>query len=258
MKIRALLLILFFLTIASGASAGWIFVENSEGDRQTKYLQDNKMKFVAPDHIMIFDLDKNRIVFANPKEKNYWLGAPENFAAQARENIRNMDKMLEKQLAQVPVAQRENFKRAIVQQIKKQYNRQPPVLEVRSTDQSDKIAGYKVRKYEVLFNGQVRQEQWIAEDIRVNHDLNVERFGKMMRAFHAGSGRGSEDAALSSPRVTDLMKKGWPLRIVDYDEDGYPETDEVIRVEKKSLPSSTFDFIKKYRKMSMTELFGGR
>ncbi|QTA89069.1 DUF4412 domain-containing protein [Desulfonema magnum] len=259
MKIRIFLLTVLFLGITSGAFAGWVFVEKSQGDTHTSYLQDNRMKFVAGDHLIIFDLDKNKICFADPKKKTYWMGSPEEFAAQTRKSMENIDKMMEKQLAKLPPAQREKMKSTILQQMKKHADAPLPKVEVRATDQSGKIAGYEVRKYEILFNGQLRQDQWIAKDIMVDKEVDMKRFGKMMKTFHAGIGRSAEDIAMASPKVTELMSlKGWPLKKTDYDEEGYPETDEVIKVEKKSLPPSTFDIPKGYRKLSMSEIFNGK
>ena len=256
MKIKSFLPALLALAIASDAFAGWVFIQNSEGERQTSFIQDNKMRFVAPDHILIFDLNKHNICFANPKEKTYWSGSPDEFSAQVRKGAENLDKMLEQQLAQVPPQQREAFKQAIRQQIKTRVSTPAAKVEIRLTEKFGKVAGYNVRKYEILINGQLRQDQWIAKDIRMHKTFDVKRFGKMMRAFHAGFGKGGEDVAFSSPQVMGLLEKGWPLRKTDYDDEGYRETEEVIKVRKKQLRGSLFDSPKGYRRISMREIFG--
>jgi hypothetical protein len=255
MKLKMLLLLTTLLIFAETAFGGWVFVESSEGDTQTRYIQDNRMKIDAADHIIIFDLNKNLISFANPKEKTYWSGSPQEFAAQAGNLIRNIDKTLERQLANIPPPQREAFKRTLLQQVRKQVSETPPRVEVKTADQSGKIAGYDAEKYEILFNGLPRQDQWIAKGIDIRKSFDIKRFGEMMRVFHSGSGPGSDDASLASPQVIALLNKGWPLRVVDYDEDGYPETDEVVKVENKTLPESVFTLPKQYRKMSMTNIF---
>jgi hypothetical protein len=90
----------------------------------------------------------------------------------------------------------------------------------------------------------------------VDKEFDVKSFGKMLTAFYAGSGQGNDDVVLSSPQVTNLLTKGWPLKKTDYDEDGYPESDEVIKVEKTSLPGSTFEVPASWRKLSLSDIFG--
>jgi len=256
MKKKVILSAVWLLLIAADASAGWVFTESSEGDKQITYIQDNKMKFAAADQMIIFDLDNNLISFGNPKEKSYWSGPPDEFAAQTRKSVEIADRVVERQLSKVPAGQREVFKQNIDREVNKQINARPPAVEVKESNRTSVMKGYNVRKYEILFNGMLRQEQWIAEDIRVDKEFDVKRFGKMLTAFYAGLGQGNDDVVLSSPQVTNLLTKGWPLKKTDYDEDGYPESDEVIKVENISLPSSTFEVPASWRKLSLSDIFG--
>lgn len=247
---------MLLLATASQATAGWVFIQSSDGDKNTLYIQDNKMKFVATDHIMIFMLDKNKVCFANPKEKTYWMETPQAFSAQVRKGMENLDQMIDQQLTRIPPKQKEAFKQSIRQQMRTQIASRSPRVAVKLTKRSAKIAGYDVKKYEIRVNGKVRQDLWIAEDIKISETFDVKRYGKMMRSFHGGLGRGGEDAALSSPEVIALLEKGWPLKKVDYDEDGYPETEEVVKVVKRPIQNTTFVPPQDYRRISMTEIFG--
>jgi len=256
MKIKIIFLIVLLSVTASRAIAGWVFIQSSEGDKQTLYIQDNNMKIVATDQIMIFMLDKNMVSFANPKEKTYWMETPEAFSAQVRKGMENLDQMIDQQLTRVPPRQKAAFKQTIRQQMRKQITSRLPRIEVKPAGPPAKIAGYDVKKYEIQVNGQLRQEQWIAEDIKISETFDVKQYGKMMRAFHGGLGKGSDDAALSSPEVIALLEKGWPLKKVDYDEDGYPETEEVVKVVKRPIQNTTFVPPQDYRRISMAEIFG--
>jgi hypothetical protein len=113
-----------------------------------------------------------------------------------------------------------------------------------------------VKKYEIRMNNQLCQAYWIAKDIKVSSEFDVKRFGKMMRTFHTGFGPNKEAVMFSSPEVTDILRQGWPLRTVSYDEDGYPETTEVVEVKKTSLPDSVFQLPKDYQQIPLTALFG--
>ncbi len=254
MKTKIFFLAILFAGATSQGFAGWVFVQDSEGERQTWHIQDNQIKFAAPDHVMIFDVNRNMLCFANSREKTYWQGTPDEFSTQARKDMKNLDKIVDQQLAGMPASQRNPFKQSIHEQMRRQTADSPVRVTVRDSGASATVAGYKVRKYEIRVNNEIRQEQWIAGDIQVSQTLDVARFGKMMRTFQ---GRlGGEDAALSSPEVISLLKKGWPLRKVDYDDEGYREVEDVTKVEKKKIPGSAFAPPAGYRRISLADIFG--
>lgn len=70
------------LAAASPALAGWVIVEDNEGDRTTLYMQDNRIRFEERDSSSIMDLAKGTVTFLDPEAKGYWTGTPAQLKAQ--------------------------------------------------------------------------------------------------------------------------------------------------------------------------------
>jgi hypothetical protein len=255
MKIRTIVMTLLLTVIASAAYAGWVFTESGHSENQTTYIQDNKMKLVNPDQIMIFDVAKNRLCFANPKQKTFWRGTPSQLASEAGKFMNDMDKMMDEQLSAIPEEQREMLKNALKEQITPQKNASPPKADVVDTGLGDTIAGYPARKYEVRTGGKLGEALWITSGIRMGNDFDVKKFSEMMRTITSGISMIGEYAAMSSPQVMALLEKGWPLRVVDYQGGKYNMVSDVIKVEKKSVSPATFDIPKDYQPASVVEIF---
>lgn len=255
MKTRWFLVPALLLAFSTQSAAGWIFYSNSAQEEQITRIQDNRLKFAAPDHVMIYNVADNQIAFLNPDAKTYWEGAPETFAASARLTPEGIEDMIEENLAAAPPQQREAMADDLRRQMLSQTGGPPPTVAVIPSETYETIAGYRARKHEIHINGELRQEMWIADGIDVSPELDVDRYGEMLRTFHSALGHNIE-TAFSDPRVVALYKKGWPLRTVTYDEEGYPEKTEVIKVAQKALAASEFAIPSDYRQLSSREIFG--
>ena len=255
MKIRWTLVPALFLALTSQAAAGWIFHSDGDQEQQTTYIEDNRLKFAAPDHIMIYDVADNQIAFLNPDMKTYWKGAPETFAASAKLTSEDIKDMIEENLEEVPPQEQETMAENLRRQMLRQTGGPPPTVAVNVTPAYETIAGYRARKHEIHINGELRQEMWIADAIEVSTEFDVEQYGEMLRTFHSTLGYNVE-TAFSHPNIIALYKKGWPLRTVTYDEEGYPDKTEVVNVVRKPLMASEFEIPSNYRKLSSEEIFG--
>lgn len=256
MKIRTIIMTVLFTVITSAAYAGWVFTESGHSENQTTYIQDNKIKLVNPDQMMIFDVAKNQLCFANPKQKTFWRGTPSQLASEANKFMNDMDNIMDEQLSAIPAEQREILKQMVKEQVSPQKNSPSPKVEVVDTGLGDTIAGYPARKYEVRINGKTSEYLWIAAGIRMGSDFDVKRFAEMMRTLTSGISMIGEYAAMSSPQVMSLLEKGWPLRVVDFQAGKYNMLSDVIKVEKTSVPSAAFDIPKGYQQASIVEIFG--
>jgi hypothetical protein len=130
-----------------------------------------------------------------------------------------------------------------------------PRIEVKPHPDTDKIAGYDTRKYEIILDGQLRWEHWISVNIPVAGEFDTSRFGQMMRTFQSGFGHGT-GIAFWSPEIMNVIAKGWVLRTVYFEEEGAFQVDEVSKIEKKPLPASVFEIPPNYRRLPITEMFG--
>lgn len=258
MRIKTAILILMVFITVPYSYAGWVFTEDSESANQTTYVQDNKLKLFNPDQIVIFNVAQNQVCLANPKQKTFWKGTPSELAAQGNSVVNNMEKMMDDQLSALPAEARKAIADTIKEQVRSQTGTTANAnsnAEVRDSGQSEKVAGYNARKYEIRINGRLAEHHWISNEIRMGKDFDVRKFGEMLRSFTSGFGMAGERAALASPKVIALLEKGWPLRIIDYQGGGDYLVSDVVKVEKQSLPASTFDIPKDYRKVSVMEFF---
>jgi hypothetical protein len=255
MKHRWSFVFAIVLLTASQAAAGWVFFSDGTQEKQTTYISDNRLKFAASDQIMIFDIDANRIAFLNPDMRTYWKGAPETFAASAKLTSEDIKDMIEENLEEVPPQQWETMAENLRRQMLQQTGGPPPAVVVNLTADYETIAGYRARKHEIHINGELRQDLWIADGIEVSTEMDVEKYGQMLRTFHSTLGYNAE-TAFSDPKVISLYEKGWPLRTVTYDEEGYPDKTEVTQVIRKPLMADEFQAPSGYRELSSREIFG--
>ncbi len=256
MKIRTIVITVLLTIMTTSAYAGWVFTESGQSENRTTHIQDNKMKLVNPDQIMIFDVAKNQLCFANPKQKIFWRGTPSQLASEAGKIMNDMDKMMDEQLSAIPAEQRDMLKQALKDQISPGKNSPNPNVQVVDTGLGDTIAGYPARKYEIRIDGKLSEALWITGGIKMGSEFDVRKFSEMMRSLTSGISMIGDYAAMSSPQVMSLLEKGWPLRVVDYQGGKYNMLSDVVKVEKKSIPSTTFDIPKDYQQASVVEIFG--
>lgn len=256
MKIRTIVITVLLTIITTSAYAGWVFTESGQSENQTTYIQNNKMKLVNADQIMIVDVAKNQLCFANPKQKTFWRGTPSQLASEAGKIMNDMDKMMDEQLSAIPAEQRDMLKQALRDQITPGKNSPNPNAQVVDTGLGDTIAGYPARKYEIRVDGKLSEALWITGGIKMGSEFDVRRFSEMMRSLTSGISMIGDYAAMSSPQVMSLLEKGWPLRVVDYQGGKYNMLSDVIKVEKKSISPATFDIPKDYQQSSVVDIFG--
>lgn len=254
MKFRCWILILLIILMSSPVFAGWIFTENSEGEIQMTYIQGNKIKFVKPEQITIFNLNENKLIFINPKDRTYWSGKPEEFVEASQKSIAMLEKQMDEQLSNLPPDQRNSVQKALKNQ-KKPSSYVQLTVDIKHTDQTGTIIGYPVKKYEIWLNGKLRQEQWIASGIQINKDISPDLFRKFLYSLKTDTFQDDQPNMMLLPNVTDLLNIGWPLKRIDYDEDGYPETEETIKAEQVSIPGSAFEVPEHYQRISLMELY---
>lgn len=125
MKLKMFVCVVFITMAVSDCFGGWIFTEKGEEGAKTSYIQDNKIKIVEPDQIQIFDLNNNTIIIANPNQKSFWSGTPEEFADYGKKSLENIKESIDQEMAWMPTKQRESFKEDMLEQIKKDADMPP-------------------------------------------------------------------------------------------------------------------------------------
>jgi len=246
-----LLAILLLFLVATSAQAGWVIHEKEGGNQTVFYIQDNHMRTEAGGQIILMDLDKQEMFFLSPTRKLYWGGKVAEFKKFMEKTMGQMNQMLSQMkeaMKNMPPEQR----KAMMEMMKQNMpaKQPPPKVTVRDTGQTGKVAGYKVRKYEVVVNGKLREEQWVAPDVDVADDMDPDKLTEFVSALSMIS---PDDAYSASPKVMGLLKKGYPLKRKTFTGTG-THVAVVTKAVEKSLDSDMFKVPKGYRKVKLQDL----
>jgi len=201
------------------AVAGWIIEEvatDSRGEQSKPvfYIQDNKMMIDEKEDV-IFDLEKGEMYAIMHEQKAYMKITSE---------MMGMGGGMQEWSGN---------------------------LEVKKTSETETIAGYKATKYDVMVDGTLKDEIWIAEDVEINKEYDQDKFHQMVEMRTGG---GSYE---SSQAYRELFMRGYPLKHVHYSSDG-PETTIVTKVTKTDIPDSQFKVPNGYVEMDMMQMMQGR
>lgn len=220
MNTKGILALLVMMVVVMAAQAGWIIEQtmtdpNGNQTTQVFYIQDNKM-MIADQERMIFDLKTSEMTVIMEKQGAYMKFPPE--------------------MMEMMGSQAEDW---------------DGTVEVRKTSETATIAGYPTSKYQLVIDGELEHEIWLAEDLDMSSDMDVEQFLNMSAA------KGGEASYESSQEYQDLMRKGYPLRQVSFQEGGKIIM-EATKVEKQDIPDSQFEIPDGFQEMNMQQMMQGR
>jgi hypothetical protein len=246
----ALPVAVFILTLFSSvAFAGWVEVNRFTG---TSYISDGMIKQVPKSEgepWSIFDVNRRVITMVEPAQKSY-------MEIDTKEICREITKMMEVMMAEVPQEQRAMMEQMMAAQNKKQ---KPPSVTVSKIGGGGKIAGYDTVKYSVKVDGQSYKDIWITSDVGIMED--VKKFMKYalemneeMTGCTQMAGTVVERAPETTGEYTSLMERGWTMKEVSLP--GGAVESEVESLEKRDIPASEFTVPAGYKKLDMMEMMG--
>jgi hypothetical protein len=257
----------------SQASAGWVLDQQMKGaasGRQRLMVQSNRMKTVtldgagAPTAAFVVDLDAQTITHVDYANRRYTRATAQEYAqamrsmqAQASGQMAEAMRQMKDQLDTLPPEQR----RMVEEMMRKQGGGgaapgaecRPPTVELRPTAQRETIAGYAATKYDMLVDGKLQSEMWMARDLAIWRELDRAKMEKLSRELASAScsgGRAGVD--LSWSRTGD----GYPVRIV-HRADGAGVTTEVVSAESRTVAASEFQPPAGFARKTLAEMMGG-
>jgi uncharacterized protein DUF4412 len=220
----------------------------------------------------VFDLGLARAWMSNPDRGVYWEGTIDELCTTIRDTTAAIGKAMHDAMeAQLSQLSPEN--RAKVEELRKQLeaNRKkeeeskasPGVVKVERTQQTETIAGQPTRKFNVLVDGALYEEDWLTTDPALAKEFALDRASELMSRVSACAIASDPDP--SHPKGVDegkiyqkLYPQGWPLKTVAH-VGGKPRTKtEITKVEKRDVPDSEFKPPPGYRKAPLSEvMFSG-
>ena len=239
-----LVLCVSFLVAASPAAGGWVMerTTRTEGEagpssEMTLYIAGGRVKETHADGTyFLWDVPRGLLFQVDPASKSYSGGPVTEMIAEVR---RYLDKLRER-LAKLTDEQREELAaRSPGMPMPVPPPKTPPKWSVRETGRRDTIAGRPVRLYEVLKDGVLFEEKWIAPGVMFGEDLDWAQFSKWSRELESSFATGMGGSTPAGDAVERLHEKGVELRSVLVGDD-VRVVAEVTRLEERDVPASTF------------------
>jgi hypothetical protein len=131
----------------------------------------------------------------------------------------------------------------------------PLVITVKDLGAGERILGYETRRVQVLLEGELLEELWLAPKIQVGTEVDLEAFGDLMQKMLDG-GEGLSQGYEESAAYRRVRAGGYPLRQVLYFV-GEKSTLAVTSVAIKDFPASDFTVPKDFVKIGYAELLLG-
>ena len=131
----------------------------------------------------------------------------------------------------------------------------PLAVVVKDLGAGERLQGYETRHFQVLLDGEVLEELWLAPKIQVASEIDLVGFGAAMQKM-LGGGAGLTQGYEESETYRNLRAGGYPLRQVLYFV-GEKSTLEVMSVTVKELPLSDFAVPNGFKKVGYAELLLG-
>jgi hypothetical protein len=131
----------------------------------------------------------------------------------------------------------------------------PLTVVVKDLGPGGTLQGYDTHRYQVLVDGEVLEELWLAPKIQVASEVDLVAFGAAMQRM-IGGGAGLNQGYEESEAYRALRAIGYPLRQVLFFV-GEKSTLEVTSVTVKDFPASDFAGPKGFTKVDYAELLLG-
>ncbi|MGZ2370198.1 hypothetical protein ACXR6G_10460 [Ancylomarina sp. YFZ004] len=224
----ALILLLLAIKYATNDKS-WVikfYVGNGEIQSRTLiYIKGDNMKIVTNNRTYLYNYDSKTINFVNQKESSFWSGKVSNFRKAVTEfKMQNDNDFLINDvsfLRNLNSIDKNHFEEMTSRRIGKNplipdysiYNN----FNIKSTPNFTSIDDYAVRKYEVINEGKVMEEIWIAENILSHMGWNTNHFKDFLEAFIFHSGIAPYFNLNSYMKV---RKNGLPMKVVIFHNDG--------------------------------------
>jgi hypothetical protein len=131
----------------------------------------------------------------------------------------------------------------------------PLAVVVKDLGPGERLQGYDTHRFQVLVEGEVLEELWLAPKIQVGSEIDVVAFSVAMQKM-LGGGAGLNQGYEETETYRNLRAGGYPLRQILFFV-GEKSTLEVTSVTVKEFPAADFAVPKGYTKVGYAELLIG-
>jgi hypothetical protein len=254
----------------SSVEAGFVLTDK-EGDRTL--VSKGRVKELAGEGPQsVFDLATARAWMSNPQHKVYWEGTIEELCTTFRETAKSiaksMEERMEAQLSKLPPDERaklEQLRKMLAEKRDaeaKKENPGPGVIKIERTDDTTTVAGQPTRKFRVLVDGTLYEEDWLTTDPTFAREFALDKASALMSQV-------STCAQVSDPNerikgvdegkiYQKLYPQGWPLKTVSHAGGQARIKTEIETIEQGDIPETEFKPPAGYHKGPLREvMFSG-
>ncbi|MDR1912333.1 MAG: DUF4412 domain-containing protein [Helicobacteraceae bacterium] len=229
------------LVFALSLDAGWAIDEVTTYAGGDKFysriaMDSGRYKNQTAGETLIIDLKKETVYFLNDKEKRYFGGKLNDVIADLRKNA--MSEMNEEEDL-FPAAEETEEKPVEIKRVKESFS----------------VGGFTGEKYQILENGELKKELFIARTLTANSEIDPKKLSEIMLWLNGTSAPSSKTRVELSDEYVKLMKQGYPIRTVEYDPGGGLILTTVIKAEKKTIAPEEFALPKDYAKIDSSEIY---
>ncbi|MDH3216564.1 MAG: DUF4412 domain-containing protein, partial [Candidatus Krumholzibacteria bacterium] len=121
----------------------------------------------------------------------------------------------------------------------------------------DKVSGFKTTRYEVMADGELYEELWLADDKDLMKDCKA--LLKMMAKFSSCM-EGISSMGAPSPKASveymKIFEQGMIVKSVEHSESPMGNHADVTEIAKKDVPDSAFDLPEGYKAAPLGAMWG--
>ncbi|HVY54756.1 MAG TPA: DUF4412 domain-containing protein, partial [Thermodesulfobacteriota bacterium] len=207
---------------------------SNDKESVTIYVQGNKFKQVENtgqfSPAVIFDLNSGEIMFVNDEKKLYI--------------VLNRDEYLK-------------YIESVIAD-SKDVSTSSRDVKLKKTGDTDTIAGYSAKKYEIYDNGKLQSEYWVSSEAGFSQELDLDKMSKLMNEVKRISQNVGGSASISDNEYKifeEIYKDGYPLKTVYHSPEGDKTfIEEVVSVKKQDIPASEFQPPAGYQKITYQDI----
>lgn len=219
--------------------AGWVIEEVTRYDsgdefRSQIFIDRNRYKSQNEDETLIIDMAKETIFFVYDRDKRY-------FGGKNAQVFKELSNTLRSEMSETDAAQNDT-------------NGDELTTQVIKTAEVLQQAGFEGEKYQIVVDGELRKEIFVARALAANGEIDPLKLTKTVLRLSGFDAQTARSVETSSDYVA-LMKQGYPIRTIEYDPNGGLILTDVIKVEKRVISPDEFLPPKGYEQMSADELY---
>jgi len=214
------------------------------------YISDNKIKFVAEnsDPIIIFDLNKNKLIIIDNESKKYLVGTPQKYVKLVQQNLIEERKTFKKKLANMPKEKRaQQLKILKHKRIDIYGDEKTKNWKVNKTDETKVIAGLKTQKVELLEDGKLIQQIWVSNELEEIDFKKLAKFYGEIQKISQAPYLDIENQNKFGKALTEIHKLGYPIQTVDYNLPGN-RVEKIVSIKQVEISDKDFKPPSDYQK----------